>query len=101
RNYVWPTEPSLYGGGDVGLTSALANALGIVGAAGTQYDSSSPGTGFAGASCGNPGNGAGVTAGAGACYNGIVTLDSPANLASQFNQNYTYRGLGGTTTGAT
>jgi hypothetical protein len=101
KNFVPGTEPGLYGGGDVNLTSALANALGIAGPiAGTEYDGSDPGSGFAGAACTNPGNGAAVTASPSACYNGIITLDTPANLDSKYNQGYTYRSLGGSTTSA-
>jgi len=95
------SEPSLYSGGQILLTNALENALGFAGNEGVEFNASNPGTGFAGSVCSNPGNGAVVVAGPTACYNGIITLDTPANLASSLGQGYTYRGLGGSTTGTT
>jgi hypothetical protein len=100
KNFVPVTDP--YGSGEVNLTSALANALGYTGTiTGTEFDATDAASGFAGSACFNPGNGAVLTASPSACYNGIITLDTPAALASTYNQGYTYRGLGGSTTGAT
>jgi hypothetical protein len=109
KAFVPATEPSIYGGGQVELTSALANALGITSTngnppgdvLGTEFDGTDSSSGFAGAACINPGNGAVVVASASACYNGIITLDTPAGLDSSIGQGYTYRGLGGSTTGTT
>jgi hypothetical protein len=96
------TEPGLYSGGGVFLTNALANALGFTGVDGVEFN---PGgdaqNGWAGSSCTSPGDGAVVVASPTACYNGILTLNTPALLDSQDNQGYTYRGLGGSTTSAT
>jgi hypothetical protein len=60
------TEPSLYNGADIEVTSALGNALGIGGMVGTTA-----------------GGGKCFTPGSGSCYNGIVTITTPANLASE------------------
>jgi len=60
------TEPTLYNGADIQLTSALGNALNISGMVGTTTD---------GNECFTPGSGT--------CYNGIITITTPANLASE------------------
>lgn len=58
-------EPSIYGGGQVEITSALGEALGIGGLTGTTAN---------GTAC--------FTPGVGGCYNGIITISTPANLAA-------------------
>jgi len=60
------TEPALYDGADIEITSALGNALGISGMVGTTAG---------GARCFTPGTGS--------CYNGIITITTPANLNSE------------------
>jgi hypothetical protein len=57
-------EPINYGGGQVSLTAALATALGF----------GSSGVTAGGGSC---------TLGSGGCYDGIVTITTPANLSSE------------------
>ena len=69
------TEPSLYNGGDIELTSALAEALNITTAA---NGNAIEGTTDTGAVCTDPGSGSGINA----CYNGIITISRPANLPS-------------------
>lgn len=109
KAFVPATEPTLFGGGEVELTSALANALGLTATngnppgdvLGTEYNAADASSGFAGSACTNPGNGAVVVASSTACYNGIITLNTPAGLDSSIGQGYTYRGLGGSTTGTT
>lgn len=77
------TDP-IGSGGAVVLTTALANALGFT----DTFGISSTAT-----SCSTPG--------AGGCYDGLITLNDPADLKTQITQGYTYRGLGsGTTTTA-
>jgi len=60
------TEPALYNGADIEITSALGNALNISGMVGTTAD---------GNKCFTPGTGT--------CYNGIITITTPANLTSE------------------
>lgn len=76
------TEPSLYNGGDIELTSALAEALNITTAA---NGNAIEGTTDTGAVCTDPGSGSGINA----CYNGIITISRPANLPS--GQTFYYR----------
>jgi hypothetical protein len=94
------TEPSVYSGGDVELTSALAGALGITTAAnsnpilGVDFRPTGSGgdaaNGWAGAACSPAGDGSGTST----CFNGIVTLEDPADLATATGgQGYTFRGL--------
>lgn len=59
-------EPSIYSGGRIEVTSALGAALGISGLRGTTSG---------GAVC--------FTPGVGDCYNGIITITTPANLSSE------------------
>jgi hypothetical protein len=65
-------EPAIYGQGDVEITSALAQALGI-----TTVDGGGAvlGTTALGAACSTPGSGG--------CYNGIITVTTPANLSAE------------------
>jgi hypothetical protein len=71
------TEPSLYAGGDITLTSSLAQALGLGAVAGI------PGTSATGSNC---------TLGQSGCYNAVVILDNPTDLAaSTGGQGYYYR----------
>lgn len=58
------TEPALYSGGSIELTSALEEALGLGAGVGTTSG---------GAACFTPGSGG--------CYNGIITLNDPTDLA--------------------
>ena len=60
-------DSSVYGGGTVVITSALGLALGVAPSALT-------GTTATGAAC---------TVGVSGCYNGIITITTPANLASE------------------
>jgi PEP-CTERM motif len=76
------TDPIPGAGGNIILTTALANALGI---------GFTNGITNAGAFCSTPG--------VGNCYDGLITLNDPTDLKNQINQGYTYRGLGGSTTG--
>lgn len=88
------TEPSLYGTGDINLTSALKDAMGIGGTTfGVEYNAGgNASNGWAGSACTNPGDGAPSTS----CYNGIITIDTPAELLSLTgNQGYFYPGLAG------
>jgi hypothetical protein len=71
------SEKPIYGGGDVQLTSALEGALGISGAVGTTVG---------GAPCFTPGSGG--------CYNGIITLNDPIDLAAQTGGQGYYFGTG-------
>jgi hypothetical protein len=64
-------EPAQFDGGDIELTSALAEALGITSNAGGY---AILGTTAGGAPCSTPGTNG--------CYNGIVTLNDPADLAA-------------------
>ena len=82
---VLASEPALYGGGNVELTSALKAAMGIGGTTfGTEFDAGgSANTGWAGASCTTPGDGAVVVASASACYNGILTVATDAFLSTE------------------
>lgn len=66
------TEPGIYSGGDVELTSALANALGFGSGAGTTSS-----LGF----CLNPGSSG--------CYDGVVTLATPSIVAG-YGEGYYY-----------
>lgn len=60
------SEPALYNGADIEITSALGNALGIGGMVGTTAG---------GSPCFTPGSGG--------CYNGIIIVTTPANLSSE------------------
>jgi hypothetical protein len=66
------TEPGMYSGGSVEVTSALANALGYGSGAGTT-----PSLGF----CINPGSSG--------CYDGVVILATPSIVAG-YGQGYYY-----------
>jgi len=59
------TEPAIYSGGDIELTSALCTAVGIAGCTGTTS------------------GGVACTIGTSGCYNGIITITTPANLTSE------------------
>jgi hypothetical protein len=91
--FVPAAEPSIFGGRQANLTSALAQALGI-----TQADQGGgigpiAGVTDAGGYCSTPG-----TAG---CYHALIRVNTPANLKSQNGQGYTYRTLSGSVNGTT
>jgi hypothetical protein len=67
-------EPALYNGGKIQVTSALGQALGLTGLLGTTAT---------GAPCSTPGSGG--------CYNGIITITSPAGLLAANGQSLYYR----------
>ncbi len=68
-----PTERAIYGGGEVELTSALEEALGIGAGVGTTAPNPSDLTTLeTGSACFTPGSNG--------CYNGILWLSTPANL---------------------
>jgi PEP-CTERM motif len=97
KAFVPASQPSIFGGGDVSITSALAQALGITDA--THGGGGTP-NGILGieadgiTSCTTPG-----TAG---CYSGIIFVNDPTDLDSQTHgQGYTYESLGGSTNGTT
>jgi hypothetical protein len=93
-------EPAIFSGGDIELTSALKDAMGIGGTTnGVEFNAGgNAGNGWAGASCTNPGDGVAVVAGPTACYNGIITIDTEAELLSLTgNQGYFFPGLAGGT----
>ena len=74
------SEPAIFGGGQIEVTSALGTALGLSGLTGTTSG---------GAACSTPGSGG--------CYNGIITVTTPANLtATEPGQTLYFRQLGGT-----
>jgi hypothetical protein len=95
------TEPAIFGGGSIELTSALKDAMGIGGTTvGTEFKSTANGgtaaNGWIGSSCTNPGDGAVVVASPTACYNGVITIDTEAELlALEGNQGYFFPGLAG------
>jgi hypothetical protein len=92
KAFVPASEPGIFGGDDVELTSALAEALGITKVIG---GGSVLGTNAAlTASCTNF-----ATAGSG-CYNGVIQVNDPTDLDTQTDgQGYDYRTLGGSTNG--
>jgi hypothetical protein len=95
KAFVPAIEPAIFGtGGQVSLTSALAQALGITNADHTGGNT----TGIAGITAGG---GMCVTPGSGGCYNGIINVNDPTDLADETGgQGYTYRTLGGSTNGS-
>jgi hypothetical protein len=96
KAFVPASEPGIFGtGDDVSITSSLAEALGITNADHTGgFTTGIAGTTAAGAFC--------LTPGSGGCYNGIINVNDPLDLFSQTGgQGYTYRTLGGSTTGST
>jgi hypothetical protein len=74
-------DTAIYGSGSVEITSALGQALGFSSMIGTTAD---------GDECFHPGTGG--------CYNGIITITTPANLSSETSGSQTlyYRQNGGT-----
>lgn len=72
------TEPTGYG--QIDFTSALGSALGGAAALGLGHLSGITATG---GNCSNPGSGG--------CYNGIITITTPANLLSETGQTLYYR----------
>lgn len=74
-------DTAIYGSGSVEITSALGQALGF---------SNMIGTTASGSECFTPGTGG--------CYNGIITITTPANLSSETGGSQTlyYRQNGGT-----
>lgn len=86
-------EPTAFGTGQVELTSALKDAMGIGGTTfGVEFNAAgNAGNGWAGSACTNPGDGAVVVASGTACYNGIITINLPADLPA--NQGYFFPGL--------
>ena len=84
--FVPASEPAIFGGDQVEVTSALAEALGLSGAASTNSELTAP--------CFTPGTGD--------CYNGVIQVNDPTDLFSQTGgQGYTYRSLGGSTNSST
>ncbi len=98
KAFVPASQPSIFGGGDVSITSTLAQALGITDA--THGGGGTP-NGILGieadgiTSCTTPG-----TAG---CYSGIIFVNDPTDLdnSQTHGQGYTYESLGGSTNGTT
>lgn len=73
------SEPSIFSGGQIEVTSALGQALGLSGMTGTTSSGSACSIGSSG------------------CYNGIITITTPANLASEEpGQTLYFRQAGGT-----
>jgi hypothetical protein len=73
------SEPPIFSGGNIIITTALGTAFGFSGLTGITVD---------GSSCSYPGSG---------CYNGIMTITTQANLtATNPGQTLYYRQLGGT-----
>ncbi len=94
--FVPVSEPSIFGGSDVELTSALAQALGITDA--THGGGGSP-NGLLGTTSSE---GFCTTPGVGSCYNGIIFVNDPTDLSNHTSgQGYTYESLGGSTNGST
>jgi hypothetical protein len=95
KAFVPASEPAIFGSGDIEVTSALAQALGITNADHTGGDTTGiAGTTVSGAVCFTPGSGR--------CYNGIIYVNDPTDLSSQSGgQGYTYESLGGSTNGST
>lgn len=96
KAFVPAAEPGIFGtSGDVSITSALAEALGITNADHTGGSTTGiAGTTATGAFC--------LTPGSGGCYNGIINVNDPIDLFNQTGgQGYTYRTLGGSTTAST
>jgi hypothetical protein len=95
KGFVPAAEPGIFGTLPINLPSALAQALGITAAANAPGGTLGPIAGLtaAGDFCTTPGTGG--------CYNGLIRVNTPANLKSQIEQGYTYRSLGGSTTGTT
>ena len=60
------TEPAIFAGGQIEVTSALGSALGLTGLVGTTST---------GSACFTPGTGS--------CYNGIITITTPGNPVSR------------------
>jgi hypothetical protein len=74
------SEPATFSGGNVYLSTALAQALG--------FTLLTAGMTSAGTFCSTPG--------VGNCYNGVITINDPTDLASETGgQGYYYRGLSG------
>lgn len=92
RTTVPSSEPSIFGGLGIEITSALAEALGITR---TLGGGNVEGTTASGSACTTY-----ATQGSG-CYNGLILLNDPTDLYNQTGQGYTYRGLGGSTTAST
>ena len=77
------TEPALYGGGNVSLTSALTTMLGLSGATGSLVD---PVSGAFLGSC---------TLGSADCFNVVVSLAPLDKVQTQYGQSYYYPQNGG------
>jgi hypothetical protein len=93
KAFVPSSEPGIFGGDDIDLTSALAEALNITTVVG---GGSVEGTTAGGAECTTY-----ATTGSG-CYNGIIQVIDPTDLESEeANQGFDYRTLGGSTDGST
>jgi PEP-CTERM motif-containing protein len=78
------SEPAIYSGGSIDVTSALGEAIGIP-------DTSLVGITSSGSAC--------FTPGVGSCYNGIITITTPANLLSETGQSLYWRQTGGSQPG--
>lgn len=80
------TEPGIYGGGLVELTSALEGALGIGGGIGTTAPNPSDTTTLV--------SGSPCIPGSSGCYDGVIWLDTPAGLSSLTGGQGYYFGTG-------
>jgi hypothetical protein len=79
-------EPADFSGGSVELTSALKDAMGIGGTTnGTEFDpAGNANTGWAGAACTTPGDGAVIASPTStSCYNGVITVNTPSALNTE------------------
>ena len=94
KAFVPAQEPSIFGSDSVSINGPLARVLGI-----TQSNDGSGTIGpiqyitAEGDAC--------TTPGVGDCYDGVIRVVTPAMLASSGDQGFTYRSLGGSTTGTT
>jgi hypothetical protein len=68
------TEPAIFNGAPIDISSAEGEALGVTGLTGTTSS---------GQAC--------FTPGVGGCYNGIITITNPADLLAGYNQTLFYR----------
>jgi len=102
KTTVPATEPGLYSGGDVFLNNALANAIGFSFPDGAAFLPTSSGgdaaNGWVSSTpCSNPGDGAVISSSSG-CFNGVITLNDPADLAAENDGNgYSFRGVAANT----
>jgi hypothetical protein len=91
-NSLSATEPAIFGGGAVGLTAALANALGIPGPLSGLYENPTD--------PGDPLNGTVCTLTTINCFNGVISVVTPAGLSSETGgQGLWFRDVTGTAGG--